>query len=63
MRGEIDMEMDDGVSVRLRSGDVVVQRGTVHNWHNNGSEPCLIAFVLIDAKPVEAGGRVLEAHG
>ena len=63
MRGEIDMELDDGVSVHLRAGDVLVQRGTIHNWQNNGTEPCLIAFILIDAKPVEAGGKVLNATG
>ncbi len=49
--GEIDMEMDGG-AVHLQAGDVLVQRGTIHNWVNNGSEPCVIAFVLIDAKPV-----------
>jgi quercetin dioxygenase-like cupin family protein len=51
--GEIDMEMDDSV-VHLGAGDVLVQRGTIHNWVNNGGEPCVIAFVLIDAKPVLA---------
>jgi len=40
-----------------------VQRGTVHNWINRGAEPCVIAFVLISAKPVEAGGKVLKAFG
>jgi quercetin dioxygenase-like cupin family protein len=60
--GEIDMELDDSV-VHLRAGDVVVQRGTIHNWANNGSEPCVIAYVLIDAKPVEVAGRVLNATG
>lgn len=49
--GEIDMEMDGGL-VHLQAGDVLVQRGTIHNWVNNGSEPCVIAFVLIDAEPV-----------
>jgi quercetin dioxygenase-like cupin family protein len=49
--GEIDMELDDSV-VHLRAGDVLVQRGTVHNWVNSGSQACVIAFVLIDAKPV-----------
>ena len=62
MSGEIDMELDDSV-VHLKAGDVVVQRGTIHNWVNNGSESCVIAFVLIDAKPVEAGGKVLQAEG
>ncbi len=63
MSGEIDMELDDGHTTHLKAGDVVVQRGTNHNWLNHGTEPCVIAFVLIDAKPVEAGGEVLAAHG
>lgn len=62
MSGEIDMEMD-GSMVHIKAGDVLVQRGTVHNWINSGTEPCIIAFSLIDAKPVEAGGKTLEAHG
>jgi mannose-6-phosphate isomerase-like protein (cupin superfamily) len=62
MAGEIDMEMDDSV-VHLKAGDVLVQRGTIHNWVNNGTEPCTIAFALIDAKPVSVGGRVLHAEG
>ncbi len=63
MSGEIDMELEAGEFVHLKAGDVVVQRGTVHNWLNRGTEPCTIAFVLIDAKPVEIEGKVLEAHG
>jgi quercetin dioxygenase-like cupin family protein len=63
MSGEIDMELDDGNLTHLKAGDVVVQRGTIHNWKNTGSVPCVIAFVLIDAKPVEVGGRVLNAVG
>jgi len=62
MSGEIDMELDDAV-VHLKAGDVLVQRGTIHNWVNRGTEPCVIAFVLIDAKPVEVGGKVLHAQG
>ncbi len=62
MSGEIDMELDNSV-VHLKAGDVLVQRGTIHNWVNRGSEPCVIAFVLIDAKPVEVGGKVLHAEG
>jgi len=62
MSGEIDMELD-GSTTHLKAGDVVVQRGTVHNWVNRGTEPCVIAFVLIAAKPVEVGGKVLQAFG
>jgi quercetin dioxygenase-like cupin family protein len=60
--GEIDMELDDEV-VHLQAGDVLVQRGTVHNWMNRGTEPCTIAFVLIDAEPVAVEGRLLQAEG
>ena len=62
MSGEIDMELD-GTSVHLKAGDVLVQRGTVHNWVNNGKEPCVIAFVLVSAKPASAGGKTLHAVG
>jgi hypothetical protein len=49
--------------VHLRQGDVLVQRGTIHNWNNRGTVPCVIAFVLIAAKPVERAGRVLATTG
>ena len=62
MAGEIDMELDDA-TVHLKAGDVLVQRGTIHNWVNRGTVPCVIAFVLIAAKPVEVGGRALHAQG
>jgi mannose-6-phosphate isomerase-like protein (cupin superfamily) len=63
MEGEIDMELDDGVEVHLKTGDVMVQRGTVHNWVNRGTAPCTMAVILIHAKSVEAGGKVLPAMG
>jgi quercetin dioxygenase-like cupin family protein len=60
--GEIDMELDDSV-VHLKAGDVMVQRGTIHNWVNRGTAPCVLAVILVDAKPVEAGGKILNAVG
>ena len=60
--GEIDMEIEDSV-VHLTAGDVLVQRGTIHNWVNSGTQPCVMAFVLVDAKPVEVGGKILNAVG
>ena len=62
MSGEVDMELDDA-KVHLKAGDVLVQRGTIHNWVNYGTEPCLIAFVLIAARPVTVGDKVLNAQG
>lgn len=60
--GEIDMQLDDS-EVHLKAGDVLVQRGTIHNWINRGNEPCIMAFVLVDAKPVTVGGKTLHAEG
>jgi mannose-6-phosphate isomerase-like protein (cupin superfamily) len=48
MEGEIDMLLDDS-EIHLAAGDVLIQQGTNHAWVNRGSEPCRIAFVLIDA--------------
>ena len=62
LSGEIEMELDDQI-VALRAGDVLVQRGTIHNWVNRHELPCVIAFVLIDARPVEHDGKPLKAHG
>lgn len=60
--GEIEMELDDSL-VKLKAGDVMVQRGTIHNWVNRGTAPCVLAVILVDAKSVEAGGKVLPAQG
>jgi mannose-6-phosphate isomerase-like protein (cupin superfamily) len=60
--GAIDMELDEG-EVRLNAGDVLVQRGTLHNWINRGVEPCIIAFVLVGAAPLEVENVNLDAIG
>ena len=62
IQGEIDMELD-GETVTLKQGDVLVQRGTVHNWVNRSNDVAIVAFVLVSAKPVTAGGRTLHAEG
>jgi len=51
LSGEIYAVMEDG-EVLMKQGDCLVQRGTNHAWSNRTDKPCLIAFVLIDAKPV-----------
>jgi len=61
LSGILELELDGGEIVELGAGDIVVQRGTMHLWRNPSPDtPCRIAFVLIESKPVEAGGRVLE---
>jgi mannose-6-phosphate isomerase-like protein (cupin superfamily) len=48
LTGEIYMMMDED-EVLLKAGDTVVQQGTNHAWSNRGTEPCQIAFILVDA--------------
>jgi hypothetical protein len=43
--------MDEG-EVLLKTGDVLIQRGTNHAWSNRTDAPCTVAFVLIDADSV-----------
>jgi hypothetical protein len=38
--------------VTMKPLDVVIQRGTNHAWINNGSEPAVLAAILIDARPI-----------
>jgi quercetin dioxygenase-like cupin family protein len=52
--GEIDMDMDES-TVKLRAGDIMVQRGTHHAWVNRGASPARLAIVLIDATPLGIG--------
>src|SRR6266540_1553544 len=58
LEGEIEMDMDDSV-VKLKAGDVMVQRGTNHAWANRGGRRARVAFVLIDAEPMGIGKPVL----
>jgi quercetin dioxygenase-like cupin family protein len=57
LAGEIEMEMDDS-TIKLKAGDVLVQRGTNHAWINRGPAPARVAFILIDAAPLGIGHPV-----
>ena len=54
LSGEIDMDMDDS-TVKLRAGDIMVQRGTNHAWVNRSNAPARLAIVLLDATPLGIG--------
>lgn len=45
--GEIVLELDEGVETTLRAGDVNIQNGTRHRWHNRGSEPAVLAVAMV----------------
>jgi hypothetical protein len=44
--GEIWLESDDGETLHLKRGDVVVQNGTRHAWRNKGAKPVTMLFFL-----------------
>jgi quercetin dioxygenase-like cupin family protein len=58
IEGEIEMDMDAS-TVKLKAGDIMVQRGTNHAWANRSNKRARLAFVLVDAKPLGIGQPVL----
>ena len=62
MSGVVDLVLDDGAVTRMKTGDVIVQRGTIHAWHNPSVDtPVRMAFVLVDAKSATVQGVALPA--
>ena len=39
LKGECDLELDDGKRVPMKPGDIVVQRGTMHAWVPTARSP------------------------
>lgn len=52
LRGEVTLLLDEGEAT-LKPGDLVVQRGTNHDWVVRGNEPALIAVVMLSATAFE----------
>ncbi|MBW8783181.1 MAG: cupin domain-containing protein [Novosphingobium sp.] len=55
--GEIVFITESGETT-LRGGDVLVDRGAVHAWRNDGAETCRVINVLIPAHPLGQGATV-----
>ncbi len=61
LSGELELELDNNEVTKLKAGDIVVQRGTIHLWRNpSDTVACRIVFVLTEATAVETNGQVLE---
>ena len=58
LEGEIEMDMDDS-TVKMKAGEIMVQRGTNHAWANRSNARAGIAFVLMDAEPIGVGQPVI----
>ncbi|MCC6534111.1 MAG: cupin domain-containing protein [Burkholderiales bacterium] len=59
--GEITLLLDDE-EVQLKTGDVVIQRGTNHAWSNRSGKPVRMLYVLIDAAFEPQLKAAIEAH-
>jgi len=57
--GEITLLLDDS-EVQLKTGDVVIQRGTNHAWSNRSGKPVRMLYILIDGRFDPELARVLK---
>jgi quercetin dioxygenase-like cupin family protein len=62
LKGEIELELEDGAKRTVREGGIIIQRGTNHLWRNVTQEPTRIAFILIEAPAYHHKGTPLEEH-
>ena len=56
LKGEMHAVLEKGETL-LRAGDILVQRGTNHSWSVRGNEPCIVAAVLVNAKPLKKASK------
>ena len=56
LAGTVGLELDDGTEVALSPGDVVVQNGTRHRWHNRGDGIARIVSITIGGLHEMDGG-------
>lgn len=47
LSGSLTLILDDDKRAVLNAGDVIVQRGTIHGWVNEGTEWARVFFVLL----------------
>ncbi|KAI2617842.1 hypothetical protein GGR54DRAFT_200223 [Hypoxylon sp. NC1633] len=65
LKGPMELVLDDGSVTRLQTGDVVVQRATMHAWRNPSTDSwARMIYVLQDSKPLFVNGKKLgEDYG
>ena len=57
LEGSVGLELDNGAEVLLGPGDIVVQNGTRHRWHNRGDKVARVVSVTLGAHQRVEGGR------
>ena len=51
LSGEMTLVVDAAETI-LKSGDSVIQRGVDHTWRNHTDHLCIMAFIMMGAKPL-----------
>jgi quercetin dioxygenase-like cupin family protein len=57
LQGEVEFATETG-AVRLKPGDLVVNRGTMHAWRNDTDDVAVLAAMTVPAKPLAAGRTI-----
>lgn len=57
LEGEVVLVLEAG-EVQLKEGDLIVDRGVVHGWRNDGSRPAAFISIMIPAIPVGQGEMI-----
>lgn len=58
--GEMECLLDSGETRTLRQGDLLIQRGTMHQWINHSDSWARMLYVLLGAEEVEINGQRLD---
>jgi len=54
LAGEVHLVLEQE-ETKLRAGDVVVQRGTTHAWHNRSGRAARMAFINLSGQVTDEG--------
>ena len=64
LAGEIVLQLDGGEETVVKTGELMIQRGTKHEWINRSDSPCRILFIMVGSeKVVLEDGKELDAEG
>jgi len=60
LKGTVTLIVDGGVEKELKEYDVVVVRGTSHEWVNRGTEVARVFAVVVPALEIVTEGKRFE---
>lgn len=49
LQGRMTLEMEDGTTIELQEGDVVIVNGTLHSWRNDHDMPATVLSTVVGA--------------